>query len=279
MKFNHCNQNLKSIWKTTAGAVVVNVLLAIITFAQAALPARTSAAANGSTTDFVTANGLKTIHRRVTGNGVVAVQVYFRGGTRNISEKNAGIESVLFEVASEGTKNFGKSEINRELARMGTVVDAASGYDYSVMAMRCVRQNFDRSWQLLADMILNPSFEEKEIALVKDQIINALRQQNDSPESSVALLSNKLLYASHPYFNSPIGTVESVKSLTAADLKAHHAKLLQTSRMLVVVVGNVTQDEVKSKVESSFGKLPRGDYKPDAPPAFAKASTVDFQVV
>jgi len=279
MKFNHCNQNLKSIWKTTAGAVVVNVLLAIITFAQAALPARTSAAANGSTTDFVTANGLKTIHRRVTGNGVVAVQVYFRGGTRNISEKNAGIESVLFEVASEGTKNFGKSEINRELARMGTVVDAASGYDYSVMAMRCVRQNFDRSWQLLADMILNPVCDEKEVALVKDQIINALRQQNDSPESSVALLSNKLLYASHPYFNPPDGTVESVGSLTAADLKAHHAKLLQTSRMLVVVVGNVTADEVKSKVEASFGKLQRGDYKPEAPPSFAKASTVDFQVV
>jgi predicted Zn-dependent peptidase len=49
--------------------------------------------------------------------------------------------------------------------------------------------------------------------------------------------------------------------------------------MLVVVVGNISQDEVKSKVESSFGKLPRGDYKPDAPPAFAKASTTDFQIV
>ena len=196
MKFNHCNQYLKSFWKTTAGAVVVNVLLTVVIFAQAAAPARTTGAANGSTTDFVTANGLKTIHSRVTGNEVVAVQVYFRGGTRNISEKNAGVESVLFEVASEGTKNFSKSEINRELARMGTVIDAASGYDYSVVAMRCVRRNFDRSWQLLADMILNPLCDEKEVALVKDQIISSLRQQNDSPESSVAQLCNKLLTTS-----------------------------------------------------------------------------------
>ncbi|MCI0391466.1 MAG: insulinase family protein [Acidobacteria bacterium] len=279
MKFNHCDQYLKSIWKTTAGAAVINVLLTLVIFGQAASPARISADPNRATTDFVTANGLKTIHRRVTGNEVVAVQIYFRGGTRNISEKNAGVESVLFEVASEGTKNFSKSEINRELARMGTIVDAASGYDYSVMAMRCVRQNFDRSWQLLADMILNPAFDEKEITLVKDQIINALRQQDDSPESSVALLSNKLLYASHPYFNPPDGTVESVSSLTAADLKAQHARLLQTSRMLVVLVGNVTTDEVKSKVEASFGKLPRGEYKPEAPPIFTKASTIDFQVI
>src|SRR5262245_29166934 len=279
MKFNHSNQHLKPILRTITHAVVLNILLTFAAFAQSAAPARASAAVNGSTTDFVTANGLKAIHRRITGNEVVAVQVYFRGGARNVGEKNAGVESLLFETASEGTKNFSKSEINRELARMGTIIDGDSGYDFSVMAMRCVRQNFDRSWQLLADMILNPICDEKEVALAKDQIISALRQQDDSPESSVTLLSNKLLYASHPYFNSPEGTVESVRSLTSADVRAHHAKLLQTSRMLVVVVGNVTADEIKSKVEASFGKLPRGDYKLDAPPAFAKASTIDFQIV
>src|SRR5262245_43375997 len=251
MKFNHCDQYLKSIWKMTSRVVVINLLLTLVSFGQAASPARMPADASRSTADFVTTNGLKTVHRRITGNEVVAVQIYFRGGTRNISEKNAGVESLLFEVASEGTKNFTKSEINRELARMGTIIDAASGYDYSVMAMRCVRKNFDRSWQLLSDMILNPSLDEKEVTLVKDQIVNALRQQDDRPESSVELLSNKLLYASHPYFNPPDGTIESVSSLTAADLKAHHARLLQTSRMLLVVVGNVTPQEIKSKVETS----------------------------
>jgi len=277
MRVKHNNRRLKSIWQRAAGAVAFTVLLTLTSFAQAALPARSADPA--LTTDFTAANGLKTIYRRVTGNDVIAVQVYFRGGTRNISAKNAGVESLLFEAAQQGTKNFSKGEINRELARMGTVIDAASGYDYSVMAMRCVRRNFDRSWQLFADMILNPAFDEKEVALIKDQIINGLRQQNDSPETSVALLSNKLLFASHPYINSPDGTVESVGALTAADLKAHHAKLLQASRMLVAVVGAVALDELKNKVEASFGKLARGDYKPDAPPVFAKASTIDFQVV
>ncbi len=279
MKTRHDNQRQQSIRQRAINALIVASLLAASALAQAAQPAKISTAANGATTDFITANGLKTVHRRVAGNDVVAVQIYFRGGTRNVSEKNAGIESLLFEVASQGTKNFSKGQINRELARMGTVVDAASGYDFSVMAMRCVRQNFDRSWQLLSDMILNPSFDEKEVSLVKNQIVNGLRQQNDSPESSVAILSNKLLYASHPYVNSPDGTVESVSALTAADLKAHHAKLLQTARMLVVVVGNVAPDEVKRKVETDFGKLPRGDYKLDAPPLFAKALTSEFQMV
>ena len=176
-----------------AGAAAVNVLLTLAAFAQAAAPGRISVAANGSTTDFVTTNGLKTIHRLSPETTWWRSRSIFGAARRNITEKNAGVESLLFEVATEGTKNFSKSEINREMARMGTVIDGDSGYDFSVVAMRCVRQNFDRSWQLLTDMILNPAFDDKEVALVKDQIISALRQQNDSPENSVALLCNRLL--------------------------------------------------------------------------------------
>ncbi len=259
-------------------SLAIVALCYIASFAGVAAQA-TQAAASDSTTEFVTANGLKTIHRRVQGNDVVAVQIYFRGGSRNINEKNAGVETLLLEVAQQGTKNLSKSQINRELARLGTVVDSAGGYDYSVIAMRCVRQNFERSWQLLTDVILNPVFDEKEVALLKDQIISGLRQQNDVPESQVALLSNRLLYTSHPYINSPDGTVESMTALTAADLKTHHAKLLMSSRMLVAVVGNVTLDEIKGKVNAAFGKLPRGDYQSVALPKFAKAANPEFEIV
>ncbi|MFN0109035.1 MAG: M16 family metallopeptidase [Blastocatellia bacterium] len=258
-----------------SGIALLLLSLTSFAFAQAAAPAKVADA----TSDFSLANGLKAIHRQVSGNEVVAVQIYFRGGTRNISEKNAGVESLLFEVATQGTKSFTKTQINRELSRMGTIIDAASGYDFSVIAMRCVRKNFDKSWELLADMILNPTFDDKEVALVKDQILNGLRQQDDNPESSVAILSNKLLFASHPYINSPDGTVESISALTSADLKAHHAKILGAGRMVAVVVGNITLPEVKQKVETSFGKLVKGDFKIEATPTFAKASTPEFEII
>ncbi|MEO6724895.1 MAG: pitrilysin family protein, partial [Blastocatellia bacterium] len=262
---------------------LVVLLSAVSAYAQAPAPARTPSASrstsNDATSEFIAANGLKTIHRVVSGNEVVAVQIYFRGGTRNITEKNAGVETLLFEVMPQGTKNFSKGVINRELARMGTIIDGGSSYDYSAIAMRCVRKNFDRSWELLADMVLNPLFDEKEVALAKDQIINGLRQQNDIPESSVAITSSKLLFSAHPYFNSPEGTIESVSTLTAADLKAQHAKILNTSRMLVIAVGDVTMPEIKQKVEASFGKIVKGDFKDETIPAFAKASTPDFQLL
>jgi zinc protease len=272
---NKGNLEISVFGRRVVRAFMIAAVFCISAFAG--VTAQSTAA--DSTSDFMTSNGLKVIHRRVQGNEVVAVQIYFRGGSRNITEKNAGIETLLFEVAQQGTKSFSKSQINRELARLGTVVDAAGSYDYSVIAMKCVRQNFDRSWQLLSDIVLNPLFDEKEVALVKDQIVNGLRQENDVPESQVAKISTNLLYKSHPYINSPDGTIESVRSLTAADLKTHHAKLLQTSRMTVVVVGNLTLDEIKQKVEASFGKLTKGDYETAAPPLFANAANSEFQIV
>jgi zinc protease len=268
-------------WAVMSGGAWAQVAATAQKTAPAA-PQSTGAArtaADDTTTDFTLANGLKVIHRFVKGNEVVAARVYFRGGARNINEKNAGIETLLFEVAQAGTKNFTKSQINRELARMGTVVNSGGGYDYSVLASLSVRQHFDRSWQLLTDMALNPTFDEKEVALERDRLVNALRQEGDDPETYVTSQSEKLLYAAHPYSNRPFGTVESVGRLTAADLKAYHAAHLMASRLLVVVVGNVTQDEVRRKVEAAFGKLPKGDYKGEPPPAFREAETPEFKLI
>ncbi len=261
--------------------VVICLLFSALARAQTPVPAPASklGAANEATTEFTTANGLKVIHRYVASNEVVATRVYFRGGSRNITEKNAGIETLMWEVAQLGTKNFTKSQINREKDRVGTIISAGSGYDFSVIPSICIRKHFDRTWNLLTDIVLNPTFDEKEVALEKAKLINALRQEDDDPENQVESLSNRLLYTAHPYNNRPFGTIETINKFTAADLKAYHPTQLMTSRMLLVIVGNVTLEEIKRKVEASFGKLPRGDYKPVQPPSFQNTEKAELQVI
>ena len=269
----------RSLYRAALQAVVLLLLLSCTAVAQTVVPKQSAPGSSfDNTTDFSTANGLKTIHRRVQGNEVIAVRIYFKGGARNVTAKNAGIENLLLEVAQQGTKNFSKGVLNREIARMGTVIESAGAYDYSIVALRCVRQHFDRSWQLLTDIVLNPLFDEKELALVKEQLLSALRQENDDPDSTVATASDRLLYRAHPYINRPSGTIESISALTAADLKSYHAQMLESSRMLVVFVGDVPLNDVRGKIEASFGKLQRGSYK-DAPlPAFQNGTKPEFEI-
>ena len=257
------------------------LLWSALGFAQTPVPAPVPkpVASNDGTTEFTTSNGLKVIHRAVTGNEVVATRIYFRGGSNNINEKNAGIETLLWEVAQLGTKNYSKSQINREKDRLGTGIGAGSTYDFSVIASICIRKHFDRTWNLLTDITMNPTFDEKEVALEKDKLISRLRQEHDDPENQVESLSDRMLYTAHPYSNRPYGTPETIARLTAADLKAHHLAQLLTSRMLVVIVGNLPLEEVKRKAEASFGKLPRGDYKAKAGPAFTNNEKPELQVI
>lgn len=268
---------MKRFYQVTIIALLTGLLLV-----QATAQTHTAAAPTSSsdtTSDFTLPNGLKVIFRRVTGNEVVAARVYFRGGSRNITDKNAGIETLLWQVAQLGTKNYTKSQINREKDRLGTVLNAGGSYDFSVMASLSVQKYFDRTWNLLSDIVLNPTFNDKEVALEKEKIINGLKQEGDDPEEYVESLSNQMLYKSHPYANRPSGTVESIGRLTGADLKAYHTSQLMGSRMLVIIVGNLTLEEVKKKVEASFGSLPKGDYKQAAPPAFKDIDTAELKVV
>ena len=257
-------------------AMVLKLIL--LSFAMLVVGLQARAQTAEATSEFVTPNGLKVIHQRVTGNEVIAIRIYLQGGARNITAQNAGIETVMLEVAQNGTKNISRSQINRELAAMGTVIESVGGYDHSIIAMRCVRQHFDRSWQILTEIVLNPLFENRELELVREQLLNALRQENDDPESVVLTASNKLLFANHPYYNRPSGSIESVSKITSADLKAYHAAHVFASRMLVVVVGNVALEDLKKISLGSFANLPRGEYKSVPPPAFEEAATQTFNL-
>ncbi len=262
-------------------SIIFCLLVTSLSFAQTAAPAPIAAPSTAADTtyEFTTANGLKVIHRRVTANDVVAARIYFRGGSRNLTEKNAGIETLMWEVAQLGTKNYTKSQINREKDRLGTVLSTGASYDFSVIASLCVRQHFDRTWKLLTDIALNPTFDEKEVTLEKEKILNGLKQEGDDPENYVSSVSDQMLYASHPYHNRPFGTLGTIGKLASADLKAYHATQLMTSRMLVIIVGNISEEEVKRRIEESFGKLPKGDYKLSPPPTFEGADQAKFQLI
>src|SRR5205085_8649061 len=159
---------------------------------------------------------------------------------------------------------------------LGTVIGDSSNYDYSTLSMTDTRANFDRSWEIFTDVALHPSFTKEDVELVKSRVIASLNQQQDDPDSYLQRLQEKVAYAGHPYLNNPEGSVETVSRLTAEDLRAYHQRVMQTSHLLLVIVGDLDAAQLKSRLASTFGKLPRGDYKAQTPPALVfNASTLD----
>lgn len=219
-------------------------------------------------------NGLKVLMKRREGSLTVAAGLFIRGGSTNINAENAGIETLMLSVATEASAAFPRERMRSELSRMGTVIGSSSNNDYSVLSLASTRMHFDRSWEMFTDVALHPSFTKEDVALVQSRTVVSLSDDTDNPDVYLQKLQEKVAYAGHPYLNNTSGTPETVSKLTPEDLRAYHKKLMETSRLLLVIVGDLNVSEVKSLIEASFGKLPRGNYKPEVVPqlAFEKSS-------
>jgi predicted Zn-dependent peptidase len=219
-------------------------------------------------------NGLKVLLKRREGSLTVAAGLFIRGGASNINAQNAGIETLMLSVATEATTNFPRARMRSELSRMGTVIGSSSNNDYSVLSLASTRMNFDRSWEIFTDVALRPSFTKEDVALVQQRLVVSLSDDTDNPDVYLQKLQERVAYAGHPYLNNTSGTPETVAKLTPEELRAYHTKLMETSRLLLVIVGDLNPAEVRQLVTASFGKLPRGTYKTEAIPqlAFDKSS-------
>jgi zinc protease len=212
-------------------------------------------------------NGLKVLVKRRPLSPTVAAGLFIRGGVKNVSAQNAGIENFMLSAMTEGSKSFPRETLRRELARTGSSIASSSGYDFSVISLGSTRQNFDRSWDIFTDIVLNPAFAPADINLAKDRILTSLRDDTDDPDGYLQVLQNKVIYANHPYGNDPRGTTETVSKFTAEDLRAYHQKTMQTSQLLLVIVGDLDAADLQKRITDAFGKLPKGAYK--EPPATA----------
>jgi len=211
-------------------------------------------------------NGLKVLVKRREGSLTVSANLFLRGGVQNITAENAGIEALMLSAATEASEHFPRERLRSELSRMGTVIGSGVNYDYSALTMAAPRRDFDRSWEIFTDIALNPSFTSADVGLVQSRLVAALRDDTDDPDTYLQRLEERVAYAGHPYLNRADGTAESVGRLTVADLQAYHQKMMQTSRLLLVIVGDLDATQLKSRITAAFGKLPRGNYKAEAIP-------------
>jgi zinc protease len=243
------------------------IVLSFVSISIAQDGGRASLAAQVAQVKEFEVNGLKVLVKRRPLSPTVSAGLFIRGGVKNVSAQNAGIENFMLSAMTEGSKSFPRETLRRELARTGSSIASSAGYDFSVISLGSTRQNFDRSWDIFTDIVLNPAFAQADINLAKDRILTSLRDDSDDPDGYLQVLQNKVIYANHPYGNDPRGTVETVSKFTAEDLRAYHQKTMQTSQLLLVIVGDLDADDLQKRITDAFGKLPKGAYK--EPPATA----------
>lgn len=228
-------------------------------------------AVSSLTTSF-DVGGVKVILRKNPANNVVAANLYLLGGSRQITPATAGIESFLLDVSDRGTRNYPKNVLRRKMSRLGSVIIVSPGVDWSIIGLRSSREVFDSTWAILADRVMNPALDSAEVEVARAQFLLGIGQRRDDPDALVEHLADSIAFGTHPYATPVTGTDASIRAITVGALRRYHAAQVVTSRMLLVVVGDVDSAHIARLVRGTLARLPRGNYRWEVPQTLPRAA-------
>lgn len=226
---------------------------------------------------YFTTNGIEVILKNSKINNLVGFEIFLKGGSRNLTKENAGIEKLLLNTMTQESKEFPKDKLNNELSKIGANIAINSFFDYSTISLKSIDKYFDRSLYIFQSLINKPLLSEKETELQKGKMETAIKGSIDDPDEYVWKLVNKSFLANHPYANDFSGELDTVKNIKNTDLKNYLAKNIVGSKLMIVVTGNFKED-IKTKIEKYFGKLKKGTYTyVNAPKVITEKSFVNVE--
>jgi zinc protease len=231
------------------------------------------ALAMASVTTSFDVSGVHVILRQNNANNVVAANLYLLGGARQVTDRNAGIEPILLDVSERGTQRYPKNALRRAMSRLGSEIVVAPSADWTMFGIRSSTEVFDSTWAIFADRVMRPTLARSEVNLVKAQYLSGIRQRRDDPDALAGYLADSITFVGHPYAVSVSGNERSLQAVDSATLREYHRTQFVTSRMLLVVVGNIDRAHIERLVSQSIGQLPAGSYKWTAPPRVPELQT------
>lgn len=222
--------------------------------------------------------GVKVVHqRRSASSEVIAVQLYLLGGVRQVPTALSGVEPFLLQASGYGTVRYPGEEARRALARTGSAASVEASPDFTLFQFHGLKRSFDSTWAVFADRVMRPSLDSAALAIVRTRMIGRVARRRASPEDYAWILADSLAFAGHAYATDPNGTEASLKAMTAESLRKYHGEQFVTSRMILVIAGDLPRAQVEEAVRATLGTLPRGDFKWTMPdPIAPKQRTVVF---
>ena len=202
-------------------------------------------------------NGIRLIVKENPSIPIVTLQASFLGGVRFEEEFQNGINSFLAVMVTKGTRNQNSLEIAKKVERMAGSLNGFSGYNSFGFTFTFLSQHIEEAFNLLTEVIREPSFDKEEMEKRRKLILASIQQQEDDLGRLVFKLFRKTLYEKHPYRMDTLGTPDSIRRLTQKDLKEYYQRIVIPENMILTVVGDVDQKQVLVAVKKGFGDLKR----------------------
>jgi len=206
--------------------------------------------------DYQLENGIRVLQVQRGDLPVVSVSLQFDAGYSADPQDQLGAAGLMSAMLDEGTENYDALEFAARAEELGAVISSGSSLDTSSIGLSALSVNLEDSLELLKEAILNPSFDESELERLRSNWLDQIAREKTEPYSLALRNLPPLLYGdNHPYgipFTGS-GTEESISALTADQLRAFHRTWIRPDNAQIVVVGNLSREEIEPLLNNEFG--------------------------
>lgn len=198
-------------------------------------------------------NGLRVVYERAIGVNSVHVGALVDVGTRDEELREHGMAHLVEHMVFKGTKKRKGWHILNSLDSVGGELNAFTSRERTFYHSVVGKRYLERSIDLLSDMLINPTFPQKEIEKERQVIIEEIQMYKDIPEEMIFEEFEGLLFPDEGLGRSILGSEQSLQAIDVESLKHFHSKYYVPSRCVLSVVGSFSYAALERYVDKYFG--------------------------
>jgi predicted Zn-dependent peptidase len=205
------------------------------------------------------ANGLTILTEHMPGLRSISLGIWVRRGSRHEAPDLNGICHFIEHALFKGTHRRSAHQIAAESDRLGGHLDAYTAHEITGFALKVVDTALPQAFDLLADMLANPRFDQEDLAREQKVIIEEMKMIEDTPEELLNELFHAAYFPDHSLGRPIEGTEETVSSFNRLTTAEYHSANFSPESLVIAAAGNVNHEQLIDLVEKAFGKTTKNN--------------------
>lgn len=181
---------------------------------------------------------------------LVTVQLLVKNGANMEAAEKAGLANMTVSLLTKGTKTRSATQIAEQMEFLGGSINTGAGWNSSNVIVNVMSDKLEQAMAIMSDVVLNPTFKQDEIDLLKSQTLDNLNYNLKQPGFLANYAASAYSFGEHPAG----GTPSSVGGITREDIVNFHKEVFWTTNSVLIFTGDITQAKANLLAQKYFGK-------------------------
>ncbi len=205
---------------------------------------------NAQTQKYKLSDGATMLYTPNNVNDIIAISIYAKGG--QLAEQKAGTANLTATAMMRGTKNYTSLELSQMLEDNGIKIQPSASADAFAINVLTTKDEYDKTLELLNEVVNNATFEDYEIDKVKTEKLNTIKRNKDVPLQRAIEEYRDLIYQNSPYSISSKILEKNIPNITKEDIINYYNSIFAPENLVISINGNIDKDKTIQDLNNIF---------------------------